>query len=99
MDQNQQNIIKPTNTKKIGAIFGGDFRIWGRNNKIRLENREGGLRNRDKHGSWYQDDVGWNPNRPIFHERSGSREEHEEHEGGKRETQGETQEETLNQHE
>ena len=26
-------------------------------------------------------DVGWNPIRPIFHERSGSREEHEEHEG------------------
>ena len=26
-------------------------------------------------------DVGWNPIRPVFHERSGSREEHEEHEG------------------
>ena len=26
-------------------------------------------------------DIGWNPNRPIFHERSGSRDEHEEHEG------------------
>ena len=25
MDQNQQNFIKPTNHKKIGAIFGGDF--------------------------------------------------------------------------
>jgi hypothetical protein len=31
MDQNQQNIIKPTNHKKIGAIFGGDFRNLGRN--------------------------------------------------------------------
>ena len=33
-------------------------------------------------------DVGWNPRWPIFHERSGSREEHEEHKGkheGKRE--------------
>ena len=27
-------------------------------------------------------DVGWNPNHPIFHERSGSRDEHEEHEEG-----------------
>ena len=26
-------------------------------------------------------DVGWNPRWPIFHEKSGSREEHEEHEG------------------
>ena len=50
-------------------------------NKIRVEDKEGRLRNRDQHGSWYQDDVGSNPNRPIFHERSGSREEHEEHEG------------------
>ena len=30
----------------------------------------------------YQDDVGWNPNRPIFHEKSGSREEHKEHKEG-----------------
>ena len=28
-----------------------------------------------------QDDVGWNPIRLIFHERSESCEEHEEHEG------------------
>ena len=28
-----------------------------------------------------QDDVGYNPSGPIFHERSGSRDEHEEHEG------------------
>ena len=28
-----------------------------------------------------EDDVGWNPRWPIFHKRSGSREEHEEHEG------------------
>ena len=31
MDQNQQNIIKPTNHKKIGAIFGGEFSKLGKN--------------------------------------------------------------------
>ena len=30
MDQIQQNFVKPTNHKKIGAIFGGDFRNWGK---------------------------------------------------------------------
>ena len=34
-------------------------------------------------------DVGWKPTRPIFHERSGSRDEHEEHEDISR---GETRE-------
>ena len=29
-------------TKKIGAIFGGDFRIRTKNNKIRLETQRGG---------------------------------------------------------
>ena len=38
-------------------------------------------------------DVGWNPNHPIFHERSGSREEHKEHEGETRGiTRGNTRE-------
>ena len=37
--------------KKIGAIFGGDFRIRTKNNKIKLENEEGRLRNRDQRGS------------------------------------------------
>ena len=35
-------------------------------------------------------DVGWNPIRPIFHERSGSHEEHEEHKG--KITKGDTRE-------
>ena len=57
MDQNQQNIIKPTNHKKnIGAIFVGIFEIGEEHNKIRLENYEGRLRNHDQRGSWYQDD-------------------------------------------
>ena len=43
----------------------------------------GRLRNHDQRGSRYQDDVGWNPNRPIFHERSESREEHEKGNEGK----------------
>ena len=39
------------------------------------------------------DDVGWNPIRPIFQERSGSREEHEEHGEEQREIiRGNTQE-------
>ena len=38
-------------TKKIGALFGGDFRIRTKNNKIKLENEEGRLRNRDQRGS------------------------------------------------
>src|SRR4051812_11792155 len=37
--------------KKFGAIFGGDFRIRTKNNKIKLENKERGLRNRDQRGS------------------------------------------------
>ena len=42
MDQNQQNIIKPTNHKKIGAIFWwgfSDFRT--KSSKTRLENGGG----------------------------------------------------------
>ena len=37
--------------KQFGAIFGGDFRIRKKNNKIKLENKEGRLRNRDQRGS------------------------------------------------
>ena len=37
--------------KKLGAIFGGDFRIWDKINKIRLENKDGRLRNHDQRGS------------------------------------------------
>ena len=51
MDQNNQNIIKPTNKKNVGAIIGGDFEIGEEHNKIRLENEEGMLRNRDQCGS------------------------------------------------
>ena len=56
----------------------------------------GRLQNCDQRGSRYQDDVGWNPIRPIIHERSGPREEHEE--GNKRKHEGNTRE-TLNQQE
>ena len=42
MDQNQQNIIKPTNHKKFGGYFCGYFRIRTENKKIKLENEEGG---------------------------------------------------------
>ena len=44
-------------------------------------------------------DVGWNPNRTIFHERSGSRDEHEEHEEGNEGKHGGNTRETLNQQE
>ena len=37
--------------KKLGAIFVGNFRIWDKINKTRLENEEGRLRNRDQRGS------------------------------------------------
>ena len=39
MDQNQQNIIKQTNHKKIGAILVGIFKIGEEQNKIKLENK------------------------------------------------------------
>ena len=58
--------------KKLGLFLWGNFWIRTKNNKIKLENKERGLRNRDQRGSWYQDDVGRNPRWPIFHERSGS---------------------------
>ena len=39
MDQNQQNIIKPTNhKKKLGLFLVGIFEIGDEINKIRLEN-------------------------------------------------------------
>ena len=42
MDQIQQNLIKPTNHKKIGAIFGGEiFEIRKKSHKTRLENGGG----------------------------------------------------------
>ena len=34
--------------KKLGAFFGGDFRIWDKINKTRLENTTGRLQIRDK---------------------------------------------------
>ena len=92
MDQNQQNIIKPTNHKKIWGLFlVGIFEIGEEHNKIWLENEEGRLRNCDQRGSRYQDDVGWNPRSPIFHDWRGSYEEHEgkregNHEGKREET-------------
>ena len=43
-DQIQQNLIKLTNHKnKLGLFLVGNFRIWGRTHKIRLENKEGRL--------------------------------------------------------
>ena len=36
--------------KKLGAIFGGNFWNRTKNNKIKLENKERGLRNRDQRG-------------------------------------------------
>ena len=83
MDQIQQNLVKLTNhKKKLGLFLVGIFKIREEHNKIKLENEEGTPRNCDQRGSWYQDDVGWELHRPIFHERSGSRDEHEEHEEG-----------------
>ena len=38
-------------TKTIGAIFGRDFQIRTKNNKIKPENKERGLQNRDQRGS------------------------------------------------
>ena len=36
--------------KNWGLFFGGDFRIWDKINKTRLENTTGRLRNRDQRG-------------------------------------------------
>ena len=38
-------------TKKLGLFLVGIFEIGEERNKIRLENNEGRLRNRDQHGS------------------------------------------------
>ena len=38
-------------TKKLGLFLVGIFKIWEEHNKIRLENEEGRLRNRDQRGS------------------------------------------------
>ena len=70
MDQNQQNFLKPTNHKKIWGYFWWGFSNLGRNQKKKARKRWGRLRNHDQRGSWYQDDVGWNPRWPIFHEGS-----------------------------
>ena len=45
-------------TKKIGAIFVGNFRIRDKINKNKARNTTGRLRNSDQRGSRYQDDVG-----------------------------------------
>jgi hypothetical protein len=37
--------------KKLGLFLWGNFRIRTKNNKIKLENKERGLRNRDQRGS------------------------------------------------
>ena len=41
----------PQITKKIGAIFGGDFRIYDEIKQKKARKRWGRLRNRDQHGS------------------------------------------------
>jgi len=43
MDQNQQNIIKPTNHKKLGLFLVGIFEFREEHNKIKLANT--GLQN------------------------------------------------------
>ena len=48
----------PTKYKKNGAIFCGDFRIWGGTQQNLARKHNGRLRNRDQRGSRYQDDVG-----------------------------------------
>ena len=58
----------------------GIFEIGEEHNKIRLENKEGGSEI-VINVALIQDDVGWNPRWPIFHERADPYEEHEEHEG------------------
>ena len=58
--------------KKLGLFLVGIFEIGEEQNKIRLENTMGRLRNRDQRGSRYQDDVGRNPMVTIFHVWSGS---------------------------
>ena len=58
VDQIQQNFITPTNYKKIGAIFGGDFRIRTKNNKIKLENKGQGSKNMIDVAHDTKDDVG-----------------------------------------
>jgi hypothetical protein len=46
MDQNQQNIIKTNKSQqKIEAIFGGDFRIWGRTQQNKARKRGVGAPN------------------------------------------------------
>ena len=47
--------------KKIGAIFGGDFRIWARTHKIKARNEGAGLQFREKPWLLIPYDVGQNP--------------------------------------
>jgi hypothetical protein len=52
MDQNQQNIIKPTNHKKFGrAIFVRNFRNWAKSNKIGARKRGERLQSVNQRGS------------------------------------------------
>ena len=76
--------------KKIGAIFGGEFSDLGQKQQNQARKHGVGAPKRDQRGSLYQDDVGWNPKRPIFHERSGSQLRTRRTHG---ESQGKTQEE------
>ena len=48
-------------TKKLGLLVVGIFEIGEEHNKIKLENEEGRLRNRDQRVSRYRDDVRWKP--------------------------------------
>ena len=87
---------KTSSHQQITKNNWGNFRFRTKNNQIKLENKERGLRNRDQRGSGYQDDVGWNPRWPIFHERSGSLRGTRRTRGGKR---GGNTRETLTQQE
>ena len=50
-DQKQQNVIKTHKSQeKILGLFLWGFSKLGKNNKIKLENKEGRLRNRDQRG-------------------------------------------------
>ena len=87
MSHTQNSRIKSNKTsthqqiKKNGAIFGGDFRIRTKNNKIRLETQRGGFEIVINVAHDTKMMYGRTLVARSFTKRSGSREEYEEHEG------------------
>ena len=53
--------------KNFGAIFGGDFRNWGRTQQKQARKRWRGLQIHEKPWLLIPYDAGWNPNQQIFH--------------------------------